>query len=122
MGNTRKSIPKTLEAEVLAKSRRRCCICFAIDKDNAEKQGQIVHLDKDPANALADNLAFLCLPHHDRFDSQTSQSKGLTVSEVKHYRSLLWQAVITDSSHSRDYNGGSMSIASNSKAEPQQTR
>jgi hypothetical protein len=53
------------------------------------KQGQIAHLDKDPSNNALDNLAFLCLAHHDQYDSSTRQSKGLTIEEVKHYRTEL---------------------------------
>ncbi|MDH7972128.1 hypothetical protein QH494_08010 [Sphingomonas sp. AR_OL41] len=36
-----------------------------------------------------DNLAYLCLDHHDQYDSRRSQSKGFTVGEVKQYRSEL---------------------------------
>jgi len=35
------------------------------------------------------NLVFLCVEHHDRFDSRTSQSKNFTVEEVRLYRDQL---------------------------------
>jgi hypothetical protein len=76
-------------ADVLAACRRRCCICYGLHKDDKSKKGQVAHLDHDPSNNEPDNLAFLCLPHHDEYDSKTSQSKGLTIEEVKRYRTEL---------------------------------
>jgi hypothetical protein len=58
------------------------------------KTGQIAHLDRDRSNSTADNLAFLCLVHHDHYDSRTSQSKNLTVGEVKAYRTELYDQVL----------------------------
>jgi hypothetical protein len=85
----RARIPSKVIADVITAARRRCCICFALDNDSNEKAGQIAHLDHDAANAKADNLIFLCLKHHDQYDSRTSQSKGLTVEEVRAYRGQL---------------------------------
>jgi hypothetical protein len=82
-------IPTEVVADVLTGCRRRCCLCFSLKHDDTEKKGQIAHLDHDPSNAAADNLAFLCLDHHDQYDSRTSQSKGLTIEEVKQYRTEL---------------------------------
>jgi hypothetical protein len=53
------------------------------------KAGQIAHLDGDRSNDDADNLTFLCLSHHDEYDSRTSQRKGLTVGEVRAFRREL---------------------------------
>lgn len=90
MGNEpRKAIPESTITAVLAKSKRRCCLCFHLRDDPSEKTGQIAHLDQDRTNAAEDNLAFLCQEHHDRFDSTTSQTKGLTVGEVKLAREKL---------------------------------
>ncbi len=87
----RKKVPSDVELAVLTKSRRRCCVCFGLDHDSAEKRGQLAHLDGNPANNKEDNLAFLCLKHHDCYDSTTSQSKGVTINEVKWYREILYQ-------------------------------
>lgn len=57
------------------------------------KRGQIAHLDRDSANRAADNLAFLCLEHHDAYDGRISQSKGFVVSEVKQYRAELYSVL-----------------------------
>ena len=85
----RKHINSDFEADVLFESKRRCCICFGLYRDLEVKAGQIAHLDKDKSNNKFDNLAFLCLPHHDQYDSRTSQSKNFTIKEVKKYRQEL---------------------------------
>lgn len=89
-GTRRKKVPDAIQAEVLVKSRRRCCVCYGLSHDEEIKPGQIAHLDQNPANGEDDNLAFLCLTHHDQFDSRTSQSKNLTATEVKTYRAQLY--------------------------------
>jgi hypothetical protein len=91
---SRPKIPLQSETIVLINCRRRCCICFGLERDNRIKQGQIAHLDKNPANNKIQNLAFLCLSHHDSFDSKTSQSKGLTSNEVSHFKNELEQYII----------------------------
>lgn len=89
----RKSIPKEIEATVLIMCRRRCAICFGLNRDAALKQGQIAHLDQSSANPDLDNLVFLCFEHHDQYDSRTSQSKGLTPNEVRQFRIELHEAI-----------------------------
>jgi len=86
----RVTVPADNQKEVFLLSRRRCCICFGLDGDLGVKQGQIAHLDQDNTNYDLDNLAFLCLPHHDQYDGKTSQSKGLQKSEVKQFRKELY--------------------------------
>jgi hypothetical protein len=85
----RSKIPSEIETDVITSSRRRCCICYGLHGDEAEKKGQIAHLDHDPSNNALDNLAFLCFDHHDQYDSHTKQSKGLTIKDVKRYRDQL---------------------------------
>ncbi len=89
----RKDYPTAIETEVLVMSARRCCICFGLEGDFTEKRGQITHLDHDPSNSAFDNLAFMCLKHHDEYDSRTSQSKGMRIDEAKHYRDTLYSRV-----------------------------
>jgi hypothetical protein len=74
-------------------SRRRCAICFGLDRDVRLKPGQVAHLDKNSANNAEDNLAFLCLAHHDEYDSSSSQRKNFTTGEVKKFRSELYTTV-----------------------------
>ncbi len=85
----RKAVSAHVQAEVLLKSRRRCCICYGLNRDTAIKQGQIAHLDHDSSNNSEDNLAFLCFDHHDQYDSKTRQSKNLTQLEVSRFRDEL---------------------------------
>jgi hypothetical protein len=90
---TRKPVTPTTEAATLLSSRRRCCICFGLNRDTSLKQGQIAHLDGNSANSIEDNLAFLCFDHHDRYDSTTSQSKNFTLMEVKQFRAELYAEI-----------------------------
>lgn len=85
----RKKLTDSGHFEVVYLSARRCCMCFSLDRDFTQKAGQIAHLDQDGTNDSPANLAWLCLPHHDEYDGQTSQSKGYTEAEVKRYRDLL---------------------------------
>lgn len=78
---------------MLIASRRRCAICYGLVGDYGEKKGQIAHIDRNPANSVDTNLVFLCLPHHDKYDSKTSQSKGYIAQEVWHYRAELYKFV-----------------------------
>jgi hypothetical protein len=99
---TRKKIPTDVETQVLVLSRRRCALCFAIDSVQDEKRGQIAHIDQDPTNNSLPNLVFLCLSHHDAYDSSTSQSKGYTPDELKHYRDELYSTFRPKQLVSRD--------------------
>lgn len=83
----------SLEAEtsVLTSSRRRCALCFGLEGDASEKEGQIAHLDRDPSNAATDNGLWLCTKHHSRYDSRSRQTKGHTIDEVRAYRTMLYE-------------------------------
>ena len=89
----RSRIPSETEKKVLLLSRRRCVICFGLNRDASIKRGQIAHLDQDRSNNKIENLAFLCLDHHDEYDSRTSQSKGFRKIEVQYYRAELAEAL-----------------------------
>ena len=89
----RKPVSKENQEKVLVQSARRCCICFGLHGRFDEVQGQIAHLDGNNENNDLENLAFLCLPCHERYDSTTSQSKGLTIEEAKRYRDMLHEQV-----------------------------
>lgn len=91
--NRRPKIPQDIETSLLSKSRRRCCLCFALNQDFTEKKGQIAHLDHNPANNALENLAWLCFNHHDAYDSTTRQSKNYTIGEAKAYRSQLYEVI-----------------------------
>lgn len=87
----RKSIPPTVQADVLIKCRRRCALCVGVDGNMSERSGQIAHINGNHADNRFENLVWLCLDHHDRFDSTTSQTKNYTQIEVRNYRDNLYQ-------------------------------
>jgi hypothetical protein len=89
----RKPIAGEVLTGVLLRSRRRCALCYGLNRELTLKPGQIAHLDRDAGNAAEDNLVFLCLEHHDAYDSRTSQSKGLTAGELRAFRAELHAAV-----------------------------
>jgi hypothetical protein len=87
----RAHIPKSIETEVLFASCRRCCLCFYIDRVDGEQNGQLAHLNKNSADPRFDNLVWLCVKHHDTYDTRRSQTKGYTASEVRRYRDRLYK-------------------------------
>ena len=89
----RRTISQQDQTHVLVSSARRCCLCYGLNGDLKRKDGQIAHLDHDPSNSDPDNLAYLCFEHHNEYDSQQRQGKGLTILEVKIYRSRLYDAI-----------------------------
>jgi hypothetical protein len=66
-------------------------LCFGLKADIEQKDGQIAHLDRNRSNTRLDNLAWLCLPHHDDYDSIRRQTKRWTAEEAKFYRSKLYE-------------------------------
>lgn len=90
MGTRRAPIPKETETAVLLLSRRRCAFCFGLDNDVTQKDGQLAHISRKPNDHRQENLAFLCLTHHDEYDSTRSQSKGLTPGELRKYVAKLY--------------------------------
>ena len=88
----RKNPTDDVQAFVLVTSRRRCALCFGLRGDMQEKRnGQLAHVDRDATNSSTDNLVFLCLEHHDEYDTRHSQSKGFTPKELLHYRTVLYK-------------------------------
>ncbi len=104
----RASIRKATETEVLKRSGRRCCICVGLLGDTRIRRGQIAHLDRDASNNNLTNLAFLCLEHHDQYDSRTSQSKGFTEAELRSYRDQLYETLPTLVSNEKRPGHGSL--------------
>ena len=95
----RPKIPDNIQTNLLLASRRRCAICFGLAHDLGVKPGQIAHLHRDSEHNELDDLVWLCLEHHDQYDSRTNQSKGLTEGEVRHYRNDLY--VFNDAARAR---------------------
>lgn len=87
--NDRPKIPKSIQTDILIESKRRCCICYGLNRDLNIQKGQIAHVDHNRDNNDPMNLVFLCLKHHDEYDSKSSQSKSFLDSEIRHYKSEL---------------------------------
>src|SRR4051794_36014317 len=82
-------VASAVELEVVVACLRRCALCFGLNANLAIKDGQIAHADRDPQNNSPDNLVWLCLPHHAKYDSRSRQAKGFLVSELRHHRDAL---------------------------------
>lgn len=74
------------ETAILVNCGRRCALCTGLNNDHAVKKGQIAHIDRDSSNSSYENLAFLCIPHHDDYDSVSRQSKSFKPDELRHYK------------------------------------
>jgi hypothetical protein len=87
----RKPIPEATQTAIFLSSRRRCCLCFWLKGEDEVKKGQIAHLDGDNEDSSENNLVFLCLEHHDEYDSTPRLSKGLREKEVRRWRDELYK-------------------------------
>jgi hypothetical protein len=87
----RRSLKKSIETKVLTASRRRCCLCVFLCDQHEVCRGQIAHLNHNANDPRFETLVFLCLAHHDEYDGKTSQSKALSIDEVRHYRNQLYE-------------------------------
>lgn len=86
----RKPPSEAVETEILFASRQRCALCFGLFGDLTTKRGQIAHVDRDSSKSEVEDLCYLCLPHHDEYDSKTSQSKRFTSAELRRQRDGLY--------------------------------
>ena len=89
MTRNRKKVPDAVLTSLLVKTRRRCCLCVYLKNDRGQKRIQVAHINHRPSENDEENLVPLCLDHHDEYDSVTSQSKGLTASELRFYKQKL---------------------------------
>ena len=92
-GKGRKRIPAPEETEVLARSRRKCCLCAHHELRFDVRPGQIHHIDGDPKNHRLENLVWLCLEHHDKCQSSSPIAKGYTKREIKTLRDRLYETL-----------------------------
>lgn len=89
----RPKTPTDVETKVLTLSARRCALCFQLTGSLNHSRGQIAHINRKKTDYRFVNLAYLCLRHHDAYDSKTSQSKGFTPGELRHCRDALYRAI-----------------------------
>lgn len=87
---TRPRLAGIAAKQVLVYCRRRCALCFGLRADARQKEGQIAHLDQDRTNNRPENLAFLCLDHHESYDRTSRQARKLSAEEVRYYQGELY--------------------------------
>jgi len=84
MPSGRDRIPRRVRTEILLANRHVCCVCQRINV-------QIHHIDGDPSNNAPDNLAVLCLRHHDLATMKVGLSAKLSQAEVQAFKQQ-WEA------------------------------
>jgi hypothetical protein len=81
MSNARTPVPDDVSAEVMFRHDWTCCVCrepgLAV---------QIHHIDETPANHAINNLAVLCLEHHEQTQTRGGFAKKLKATDVVRYR------------------------------------
>jgi hypothetical protein len=82
----RRAVASRAEAELLIASRHRCCLCVRLDNDYGRKKLQFAHIDRNRANSQLEDLAPVCQPHHDDYDSISRQTKAMKPRELRAYR------------------------------------
>jgi hypothetical protein len=90
-------LPEAGERAVLVKSRRRCCVCYVLDRKDNVCDGKIVQLDYDLQNTREDNLVWLCLRHYEEYrgavEAPAPKSQSLSEGEIKAYRQSLYDHI-----------------------------
>ncbi len=81
------------EAAVLRACARRCALCYGLNADSNEKRGQLAHIDRQRSNSRPNNLVYLCLDHHNEYDTKYQVSKGLSPRELHAYKHELEVAI-----------------------------
>ncbi len=77
--SSRKALSEKQRAEILIANRHACCIC-------GEQGVQIHHINGDPSDNKPDNLAVLCLSHHDKATSPPGLSASLKQEHIRKYK------------------------------------
>jgi hypothetical protein len=84
----RTRIPHSIEAEILFRNDRTCCICR-----NSAKRVQIHHIDGNPSNNVLENLAIVCPQHQDELHKSGGITKGIPPLLVKKYK-RSWELTV----------------------------
>jgi hypothetical protein len=95
MAMPHKPFSDSVEISVLTKCKRRCALCYGLNNDDGEKRGQLAHIDRNGENIEENNAAFLCLEHHELYDSTSRQAKGYKPGELKRHQETLLVYVLT---------------------------
>jgi hypothetical protein len=85
----RTSVPDDVSAEVMYLHDRTCCVC-----NERGRSIQIHHIDENPSNHSVDNLAVLCLEHHEQTQIRGGFGKKLRGVDVLKCRAA-WLARVS---------------------------
>ncbi len=83
----RKKIPDEIEARVMFKSNRECCVC--------NKRGDHIHHLKDKSDNSFENLALLCFDCHDEASKTGSLRKKLSAKTIVEFRNHKYKEIET---------------------------
>lgn len=86
MVHKRPHIPQKIQREILFRNEACCCIC---GKSNV----QIHHIDRNNSNNNFNNLAVLCIEHHDAAHSKSSMTSRLSSPLIRQFKKD-WEARI----------------------------
>jgi hypothetical protein len=75
----RTPIPRTTRTEMLLRNRHSCCVCGRGDV-------QIHHINGGNSDNREDNLAVLCLSHHDEATAPRGLTARLTAEQIRIYK------------------------------------
>ena len=81
MAKVRVNIPHDVATAVMFASDNTCCVC-----GERGKAVQLHHIDEDPSNSVAENLALLCLECHNNTQLQGGFGRRLNAALVTRYR------------------------------------
>ncbi len=84
MAKNRPPIPPKIASSLLMANRHACCVC-------QDHRVQIHHIDDDATNNVLENLAALCLPHHDQATMTAGLSRKLKAEDIRKYKQQ-WEA------------------------------
>jgi hypothetical protein len=92
---------KQNELQILVRNKRACCVCHS-----SNGPIHIHHIDGDPAHLALDNLAVLCIPHHDQATAglrsgTVGLGKKLTPEEVRFHKRVWEKAVESEIQRTR---------------------
>lgn len=100
----RKKISDAVRNNILMKSRRRCALCYGLNNDKNVKNGQIAHIDRNNENNTEENLVYLCLDHHNLYDSIFKQTANFNPLELKLYKEKLEKDILINNSSLEKHN------------------
>lgn len=106
----RTPIPPDISAQVMYEHDRTCCVC-----NEPGKAVQIHHIDEDPSNHAPENLAVLCLQHHEETQVRGGFGKKLRDVDIRKHRDEWVRRV-----HERRGMADKLAIKRTTSAQPSQ--